>query len=131
MNYIDLSSKSFELAVDATTTATNRVLGYLKSNFEIASKPFTATTPDAIVKESFERTGKLVELRDAYLKETGKHTTAVANDVLAHAKEWQDSVQTALKGVGEITASNLNFVKETTAQQIDGISKHVATASKN
>lgn len=131
MNYIDLSGKSFELAIEATTAASNRVLNYVKSSFEVVSKPLTATTPEAFVNENIARTAKLVELRAEYLKETGKHTTAVANDVLAHAKEWQDSVQTALKGLGDVTASNLNFVKETTAQHIDGLSKQVATASKN
>lgn len=120
LNYIDLSSQSFELALEATTTATNRVLGYVKSNFEIVSKPLTATTPEAIVNESIERTTKLVALREAYLKETGKHAAAFANDVVENAKQWQDAAQSALKGVGDITASNVAFV-----------SKQVANASKN
>ena len=120
MNYIDLSSKSFELALDATTAATDRVLGYLKSNFEIVSKPLTATTPEAIVNESIERTSKLVALRASYLKETGKHVAAFTNDLAENGKKWQDAAQNALKGAGDIAASNVAFV-----------SKQVANASKN
>lgn len=78
MNYIDLSNKSFELAVDATTAATNRVLGYVKASFEVASKPYAATTPDAFVTESIDRTSELVALRETYLKETAKHVSQIA-----------------------------------------------------
>ncbi len=131
MNYIDLSSKSFELAVEATTTTTNRMLGYIKASFEVASKPFAVSTPEAFVTESFDRTAKLVELRSTYLKATGTHATAVANEVATHAKQYQDTAQQALAAFGETMASNLNFVKETTSAQIDGFSKQVATASKN
>ena len=131
MNFIDLSNKSFEAAVEATTTSTNRVLGYVKASFEIVAKPYAVSTPEAFATENFDRTAKLVELRDKYLKETGKHATAVANDTLTHAQAWQAATQDALKGFGEIMASNLNFVKETTTQNIDGFTKQVATASKN
>jgi len=131
LNFIDLSNKSFEAAVEATTTTTNRVLGYVKASFDVVSKPYAVTSPEAFATENFDRTAKLVELRDKYLKETGKHASAVANDTLTHAKQWQDSTQEALKGLGDIMASNLNFVKETTTQNIDGFSKQVATASKN
>lgn len=106
MNYIDLSNKSFELAVDATAAATNRVLDYVKSSFEVASKPYAATTPEAFVTESIDRTSKLVALRETYLKETAKHAAAVGSDVLANAKAWQDT--------------NVDFVAE-----------HIATAGKN
>lgn len=131
MNYIDLTNKSFEAAVEATTTTTNRVLGYVKASFDIVSKPYAVTSPEAFATENFDRTAKLVELRDKYLKETGKHAASVANDTLTHAKQWQDSTQEALKGLGDIMASNLNFVKETTTQNMDGFTKQVATASKN
>ncbi|MFN2528629.1 MAG: hypothetical protein ABR584_07920 [Candidatus Baltobacteraceae bacterium] len=131
MNSIDLSNKSFEAAVEATTATTNRVLGYLKASFDVVSKPYAVTGPEAFATENFDRTAKLVELREKYLKETGKHVSAVANDTLTHAKQWQDSTQEALKGLGDIMASNLNFVKETTTQNMDGFSKQVATASKN
>ena len=131
MNFIDLSNKSFETAVEASTATSNRVLGYIKATFEVVSKPYTISTPEAFATENFDRISKLVELRDKYLKETGKHATALANDTLTNAKNWQDSTQDALKGLGEIMASNLNFVKETTTQNFDGFTKQVATASKN
>ena len=131
MNFIDLSNKSFEAAVEATTATTNRVLGYVKASFDIVSKPYSVTTPEAFATENFDRTTKLVELRDKYLKETGKHATTVANETLTNAQAWQAATQDGLKGLGDILASNLNFVKETTTKNIDGFTKQVATASKN
>lgn len=132
MNYIDLSNKSFELAVEATTAATNRVLGYVKASLDIVSKPYAVTSPQEFATENFDRTAKLVELRDKYLKETGSHATKLATETVTHAKLWQDSTQKALHGLGEIMASNLTFVQESTSKQIDGIAKQVvAAASKN
>ena len=131
MSYIDLTNKSFEAAVEATTVSTNRVLAYVKANLDVLTKPYAVSSPEAFSNETFERFTKVVELRDKYLKETGKHATAVANDAIAQAQAWQTETQSALKGLGDILASNLNFVKETTTQNIDGFTKQVATASKN
>lgn len=131
MNFIDLSDASFEAAVEATTTSTNRVLGYIKASFEVVGKPYSVTTAQEFATENLDRTAKLVELRDKYLKETGKHAATVASETLTHAQTWQAATQDALKGFGEIMASNLTFVKETTAQNIDGFTKQVASASKN
>ena len=132
MNYIDLSNKSFELAVEATTATTNRILGYVKASFDVVSKPYAVTTPQEFATENFERTTKLVELRDKYLKETGTHATKLANETVTHAKQWQDSTQKALQGLGEIMASNLSFVQESANKSIDGLAKQVAAAaSKN
>ena len=131
MSYIDLTNKSFEAAVEATTVTTNRVLGYIKANLDVITKPYAVSSPEAFSNETFDRFSKIVELRDKYLKETGKHATAIANDAVAQSQAWQTETQTALKGLGDILASNLNFVKETTTQSIDGFNKQVATASKN
>ena len=131
MNYIDLTNKSFEAAVEATTTSSNRVLAYIKANLDVLTKPYAVSSPEAFANENFDRATKLVELRDKYLKETGKHAATIANETLAQVQAYQNASQDALKGLGDVLASNLNFVKETTSQNIEGFTKQVATASKN
>ncbi|PZR57433.1 MAG: hypothetical protein DLM50_05505 [Candidatus Meridianibacter frigidus] len=130
MSYIDLSNKAFELSLEATTTATNRMMDYMKSTFDVVAKPYAATTPDAIVRENFDRTGSLVQLRDKYLHETAAHVTQVAHTGMDHAKALQETAQRGLAGMSDVFVSNLNYVKEATGNQIDGFTKHVETASK-
>ncbi len=89
MNFIDLSNKSFEAAIEATTATTNRVLGYVKASLEVVAKPYSGiTTPEAFTTENFDRTAKLVELRTQYLKETGRAATSLANDSMTNAQAW-------------------------------------------
>ena len=131
MSYIDLSNKAFELALEAGTTATNRALDFVKASFEVVTKPYAASTPDTLVKENFTRTQSLVELRNKYLTETAAHVSSFANANMAQAQAWQQTAQRGLQGLGDVFASNLNYVKEATGHQIDGFVKHVETASKN
>ena len=131
MNYIDLSNKTFELSVDAMTSSTTRVLEYMKASFDVMAKPYAAMRPDAIVTENFDRAGKLLELRDSYLREAGNQFSGLANTAVDHAKAWQENAQRGFAGLGDVMVSNLNYVKEATGHQIDGFTKHVEAASKN
>ena len=131
MNYIDLSTKTFELSIEAMTSAANRALEYAKASFDVVAKPYPAIRPDAIINENFERTGKLVELREQFLHDAGIQYSGLANAAIDHAKAWQETVQRGFQGLGEVMVSNLNYVKEATGHQIDGFTKHVEAASKS
>jgi hypothetical protein len=131
VNYIDLSNKTFELSVDAMTSATTRALGYMKASFDVMAKPYAAARPDAMVTENFDRAGKLLELRDSYLREAGTQYSGLANAAIDHAKAWQETAQRGFQGIGDVMVSNLNYVKEATGHQIDGFTKHVEAASKS
>ena len=131
MSYIDLTNKFFTLTVDATTATQKRVLDYVRANFEVMAKPYAMTTPDQLVRENLDRATALVELRDKYLKETAEHATKFANSTTEHAKAVQETMQAASNTMGQVVASNLNFVKEATATQIDGFTKHVEAVSAN
>jgi hypothetical protein len=131
VNYIDLSSKTFELSIDAMTSTATRALDYAKATFEVIAKPYSAMRPDAIVNENFERTGKLLELRDAFLRDAGTQYSGLANAAIDHAKAWQETAQRGFQGLGDVMVSNLNYVKEATGHQIDGFTKHVEAAAKS
>jgi len=131
VNYIDLSNKAFELSIDAMTSAATRTLEYAKASFDVLARPYPAMRPDAIVNENFERSGKLLELREAYLRETGMQYSGLANAAIEHAKAWQETAQRGFQGMGDVMVSNLNYVKEATGHQIDGFTKHVEAAAKS
>ncbi|MBV8727741.1 MAG: hypothetical protein JO233_08140 [Candidatus Eremiobacteraeota bacterium] len=131
MNYIDLSTKTFELSIDAMTSAATRALDYAKASFEVMAKPYSAIRPDAIVNENFERTGKLLELRDAFLRDASTQYSGLANAAVDHAKAWQETAQRGFQGLGDVMVSNLNYIKEATGHQIDGFTKHVEAAAKS
>lgn len=131
MNYIDLSNKTFELSVDAMTSATTRALEFYKASFDVISKPYAAMRPDAIFNENIDRAGKLSELRDSYMREAGVQYSGLANAAVDNAKAWQENAQRGFQGLGDVMVSNLNYVKEATGHQIDGFTKHVEAASKN
>lgn len=131
MNYIDLSNKTFELSVDAMTSATTRALEFCKASFDVISKPYAAMRPDTILNENFDRAGKILELRDSYLREANAQYSGLANAAIDHAKAWQENAQRGVQGLGDVMVSNLSYVKEATGHQIDGFTKHVEAASKN
>ncbi|MBV9148658.1 MAG: hypothetical protein JO024_02245 [Candidatus Eremiobacteraeota bacterium] len=131
MNYIDLSTKTVELSIDAMTSAATRALDYAKATFDVMAKPYSAMRPDAIVNENFERTGKLLELRDAFLRDASTQYSSIANAAIDHAKAWQETAQRGFQGIGDVMVSNLNYVKEATGHQIDGFTKHVEAAAKS
>jgi len=132
MSYIDLTQKFVTLTIEATTATQKRTLDYVRANFEIMAKPYAMTTPDQMVRENFDRTTALVELRDKYLKETTDHATKLANTTADHMKTVQEVVGQATNSMRDVVASNLNFVKDATTTQIDGFTKHVeSTVSAN
>jgi len=131
VNYIDLSTKTVELSIDAMTSAATRALDYAKATFDVMAKPYSAMRPDAIVNENFERTGKLLELRDAFLRDASTQYSSIANAAIDHAKAWQETAQRGFQGIGDVMVSNLNYVKEATGHQIDGFTKHVEAAAKS
>ena len=131
MNYIDLSTKTFELSIDAMTSTATRALDYAKATFDVMAKPYSAMRPDAIINENFERAGKLFELRDKFFREATTQYSGFANATIDHAKAWQETAQRGLQGMGDVMVSNLNYVKEATGHQIDGFTKHVEAAAKS
>ena len=132
MSYIDLTNKVITAAIDATTTNNKRVLDYARATFDVLAKPYTATGPDAFVRENFDRASALIELRDKFLKDTTEHATNIANASTEHFKAVQTSAQQAATGVSEALVKNLNFVKEAAGKQIDGFTKTVeASVSSN
>src|SRR5580700_9695390 len=61
-SYVELSSQAYGMFVEAYAAANQRALAYMKSLYEIASKPYPTTGPEAFVSERFDRAHQIVDL---------------------------------------------------------------------
>ena len=124
-SYVELASQSYGMFVDAYATANQRALGYLKSVWEIASKPYATAALDVTVKENFDRANQIVSLTIGELQTTGAKNAEFVEKLSAHNAKVQDSVATAFRGLVTTGISNVNYVKETAAQQFDDLTKRL------
>ncbi len=122
-SYVELSSQTYALFVDAFASANQRALGYAKSLFELASRPYAAMTPTAIAQENFGRANQMVSLTVTELQTTGQKSAELAEKAVTHGAKLQETYIGAMRGLVNCSISNMNFVKETTDRQIDDLAK--------
>jgi hypothetical protein len=138
-SYVDLSSQSYSLFVDAYASANKRALDYSKSFWEIASRPYSTAAIEAAVQDNFDRANKLVSLTIAEMQTNGQKAAEFAEQFAAYAAKLQESYTASLKGLLDTGLSNLNYVKDTATQQFEELAKRadeiqktaVAKASSN
>ncbi len=122
-SYVELSSQAYTLFVEAYASANQRALGYWKSLWEVASRPYTSTAIEAGVRENFDRANQIVSLTVSELQTTGKTSAELAEKLFAHSAKLQDSAVHSLRGVVKTGVSNMSFVKESTDAQFDDLAK--------
>jgi hypothetical protein len=121
--YVELATAAYTLLADNYTSATSRSLEYWKSVWQVASKPFSTTAPDATMRESFDRMNQIVGLTVGELSASGRQTSELAEKLLAHSAKVQDTYVNMSRGLANTGISNLNFVKDTAERQIGDMSK--------
>ena len=124
-SYVELSSQAYSLFVDAYASANQRALGYWKSLWEIASRPYASTAVETTVRENFDRANQVVTLTISELQASGSKVAETAEKFATHNAKVQDSVSLAFRGAVNTGISNMNFVKDTTQQQFEDMSKRV------
>ena len=70
-SYVALASQTYGLFVDAAASANQRALGYWKSLYEIASRPYASTAVENAVRENFDRANQVVSLTINELQANG------------------------------------------------------------
>jgi hypothetical protein len=136
-SYVELSSQSYGMVVDYFASANQRALDYTKSIYEIFSKPYASTTPEAAVREGFDRAHQFVNLTVNELQATGQKRAELAEKVVAHAAKWQDTYTQGLRGMLKTGIANMSYVKDAAETSFDGFAKRVeelqarATVSSN
>jgi hypothetical protein len=124
-SYVELSSQAYSLFVDAYASANQRALGYWKSLWEIASRPYASTAVETTVRENFDRANQIVGLTISELQAGGSKAAELTEKFAAHNAKIQDSASHAFRGAVNTGISNMNFVKDTTQQQFEDMSKRL------
>jgi hypothetical protein len=97
-SYVELSSQTYALFVEAFASANHRALGFAKA---------------------------VVELTVNELQASGQKNAEFAENLAAHAAKVQDSWTHTLRGLLTTGISNLTYVKESTETSFDGFARRV------
>jgi hypothetical protein len=128
--YVELSSHTYSLFVEAYAAANKRALDYSKSVWEIASRPYSTAALEAAVQDNFDRISKLVSLTVAEMQNNGQKAAEFAEKFAAQSAKFQESYTASFKGAVDTGLSNLNYVKDTETQQFEDISKRMEEMQK-
>lgn len=127
-SYMELSSQSYTLFVDAMSAYNKRSLEYAKNVWEIASRPYASTAIETTVRENFDRANQLVSLTINELQTTGQKSAEFGEKIVSHGAKVQESLVSSMKGLVETGISNMNYAKETTTQSFDDMTKRMEDA---
>jgi len=122
-SYIELASQTYGLFVDAIASTSQRLLDYYRSVWEISARPYASTAIESAVRENFDRANEIVSLTVTELQNDGQKSAELIQKLFAQNAKYQDSAVTAIKGLLNTGVSNVNFVKDTVAQQFDDLTK--------
>ena len=100
-SYMELSTEAYTLFVDAIATA---------------------------IRENFDRANQVMSLAVAELQTGGEKIAELNEKIVAHGAKLQESYVTTMRGVVDTGLSNLTFVKDTAAKQIDDLAKRIDEA---
>ncbi|GAC1430452.1 MAG: hypothetical protein NVS3B16_09550 [Vulcanimicrobiaceae bacterium] len=127
-SYVELSSQTYSLFVDAFASANKRALDYAKSVFEITSRPYASTAIETTVRENFDRANQVVSLTINELQTNGQKSAEFGEKLVSHGAKVQESLVSSVKGLVDTGISNINYAKETASQSLDEMTKRVEDA---
>jgi len=124
-SYIELTTQAYKLWLDAAATTHKRTLDHVRNQYEIISRPYTGATPDANIREGFDRANQIGTIVAAELQTTAQRNAELVEKLLAHGSKLHESLLHSCHGLSSTGLSNLNYVKETTNAHIDTFAKRV------
>ena len=127
-SYLELTSAAYSLFIDAYASANRRGLEYLKSVYDISSRPYASTAVEATVRDNFERANQVASLTVAELQKNAQSASELAEKLTAHAANWQETATAGFRGAVETGLSNMSYLRATATQQLDEFSKRIDEA---
>ncbi len=124
-SYVELSSQTYSLFVDAMASYNKRSLEYTKSLWEIASRPYASTAIETTVRENFDRANQMISLTVSELQTNGQKSAEFGEKLVAHGAKVQESLVATMKGLVDTGISNVNFAKDSATQQFDNVTKRL------
>ena len=132
-SYMELANQSYSAIVETFAAANKRRLDLAKQVFEIASRPYNTTAIESAYRENFDRANQFVALAVEELQASGTQMSELAQKLTNNGLKYQENVQETVRGLLKTSVSNLNWVKDTAGQSLDGFAKRVedVTVSHN
>ena len=124
-SYVELSSQSYTLVIDAMASYNKRALEYSKSLWEIASRPYASTAVETTVRENFDRANQMISLTVSELQTSGQKSAELGEKLVAHGAKVQESLVAAMKGLVETGISNMKYAKDSATQQFDNVTSRI------
>jgi len=124
-SYVELSSQTYGLFVEAASSYNKRALEYAKSFWEITSRPYASTAVETTVRENFDRANQLVSLTVHELQTTGQHSAEFGEKLASHGAKVQESVTNSIKGLVDTNLSNVHFVRDSLTKSFDEVAKKI------
>ena len=124
-SYVELTSQTFGLMINAITESNQRALALVKSIYEVSSRPYATGAPEAAIKDGFERANQIVELTAGAMQQTVAKRAELAEKMVAHSAAWQEQYTQALRGLVTTGLSNIGYVREAAETQLNGFTKRV------
>jgi uncharacterized protein YnzC (UPF0291/DUF896 family) len=124
-SYSELTTAAYQTFVEAVSSANERALGFTKSLFEITTRPYASTEMATLARENFDRLNQIVSLSISELQTNGSKAAELNTKVMEHGSKLQEAYVSSLRGAVDTGISNMQFVKDTTAQQMDEIAKRM------
>ena len=130
-SYTELTSQTYNMIVEAYAAANKSALDYGKSLWEVASRPYATSAIEASIQENFDRANKIVSLTVAELQSNGQKAAAFTEQLASQAAKLQESYTASVKGLVDMSVSNLNYVKDTATAQFEDLTKRVDEMQKH
>lgn len=124
-SYVELASQGYALMIDAVASANQRALGYSKSLYEIASRPYASGAPDAAVRDGFDRFKQIADLTVTELQTAATKNVDFTERFIAQTNAAGEQLSHALRGVATTGLSNIGYVREAAETQMNGFTKRV------
>ena len=130
---MELATQSYSAIVETFAAANKRRLDLAKQVFEIASRPYNTTAIESAYRENFDRANQFVSIAVEELQASGAQMSELAQKLTGNSVKHQENVQENVRGLLKTSVSNLNWVKDSAGQSLDGFAKRVedVTVSHN
>jgi hypothetical protein len=130
-SYAELTTQTYNVLVEAFAASNRRALDYVKSVFEITTRPYASTAVETAMRENFDRASQLMSLTVSELQTTGQSASELSGKLIAHGTKFQETYTASMRGLVDTGLSNIKFVKETATQQMDDMAKRLDEASSH
>jgi hypothetical protein len=114
--YIELSNEAYGLIVDTIASATRSSLNYLKSVWEIASRPYASTAIASTVRENFDRASELANLTVGEINSRVQRTAEFSEKVLVQVGRLQDAARETYRDSLKPYVSTADQVKDVSTE---------------